>query len=51
MKELGGRELDLGKRLLFYRKKNKLTQEVLAKGICSISYYSKIETGEGRKVI
>lgn len=46
MKELGGRELDLGKRLLFYRKKNKLTQEVLAKGICSISYYSKIETGQ-----
>lgn len=46
MKILGGRALDLGKRLFFYRKKNKLTQEVLAKGICSTSYYSKIETGQ-----
>ncbi|WP_170875312.1 helix-turn-helix domain-containing protein [Virgibacillus pantothenticus] len=32
--------------MFFYRKKNKLTQAVLAKGICSISYYIKIETGQ-----
>lgn len=35
-----------GERIRYYRKRKKLTQEQLAKGICSVSYLSKIENGE-----
>lgn len=36
----------VGERLRSWRKKNGLTQEEVAEGICSISYYSKIENNK-----
>ncbi|MEQ6378681.1 helix-turn-helix transcriptional regulator [Bacillaceae bacterium S4-13-56] len=36
----------IGETLRFVRKKNGLSQEKVAKEICSISYLSKLETGK-----
>ncbi|WP_164669966.1 tetratricopeptide repeat protein [Virgibacillus doumboii] len=36
----------LGERLRFFRKSQQTTQEEVAEGICSVSYYSKIENGQ-----
>lgn len=37
--------MSFGSRFKYFRNHNKLTQQVLAKGICSVSYLSKIENG------
>ncbi|MGM7703600.1 helix-turn-helix domain-containing protein [Pseudalkalibacillus sp. Hm43] len=38
----------IGQRIRYYRKTKGLTQEELAKGICSVSYLSKIENGDAK---
>ncbi|WP_349409216.1 helix-turn-helix domain-containing protein [Pseudalkalibacillus sp. SCS-8] len=38
----------IGQRIRYYRKTNGLTQEELARGICSVSYLSKIENGDAK---
>ncbi|MCF6139367.1 tetratricopeptide repeat protein [Pseudalkalibacillus berkeleyi] len=38
----------IGQRIRYYRKTKSLTQEELAKGICSVSYLSKIENGDAK---
>ncbi|WLD93654.1 tetratricopeptide repeat protein [Alkalihalobacillus sp. AL-G] len=38
----------IGQRIRYYRKTKNLTQEELAKGICSVSYLSKIENGDAK---
>lgn len=38
-----GKKLDLGKKILYYRKKKQLTQGELSLGICSVPYLSKVE--------
>ncbi|MCF6411790.1 transcriptional regulator [Pseudalkalibacillus salsuginis] len=38
----------IGQRIRYYRKTKGLTQEELARGICSISYLSKIENGDAK---
>lgn len=42
----GGIHMILGERLRFFRKSQQTTQEEVAEGICSVSYYSKIENGQ-----
>ncbi|WP_261134166.1 helix-turn-helix domain-containing protein [Bacillus sp. Marseille-Q3570] len=38
----------IGQRIRYYRKTKSLTQEELARGICSVSYLSKIENGDAK---
>ncbi|WP_408009043.1 helix-turn-helix domain-containing protein [Pseudalkalibacillus sp. A8] len=38
----------IGQRIRYYRKTKGLTQEELARGICSVSYLSKIENGDAK---